>query len=167
MLEFFGVKILYEVAAFVTAGMAILVSIFSIIYHRKVVDRKEMDEIRKRIEEHQKQYLEAQKKNDTIKLKKLEQEQAEVLSLLKKNMLTSMKPALITLPIVLIIIWILSYFYGSLGPLIDLPFSIPFLTHPLEEAGIVNGMDWFGLYLISAISISLILELILRKIFKI
>ena len=97
---------------------------------------------------------------------KLEKEQGEILGLVKENMMASMKPSLYTLPVVLAGIWGLGYFYGTIGPIVDMPFAVPFLTHPLAEAGIVNGMDWFGLYILLAIGSSLILELVLKKVFK-
>ncbi|MCD6522862.1 MAG: DUF106 domain-containing protein [Candidatus Diapherotrites archaeon] len=166
MMEILGIKLVYPTATAIVICTACGISIFSALMHRKMVDRKRMDEIRKRIETHQKEYLEAQKAGDKKKMSKLEQEQAEILGLVKQNMMNSMKPTLFTMPLVLLVIWYLGAQYGAMGPLIDLPFGIPFLTKSVAETGIINGVDWFGLYLVSAITTGLLIELVLRRIMK-
>ena len=167
VMEIFGATVLYGDALMVTIGVAIGVTLLSSLLHRKVVDKKRMDEIRGRIEKHQKDYMEANKANDTKKVAQLDKEQAEIMGLVKENMMASMKPTLVTMPVVLILIWLMGSWYGSLGPIIDLPFGLPMLTHAAEEIGVINGVDWFGMYIMSAISTALFLELVLRRIFKI
>jgi uncharacterized membrane protein (DUF106 family) len=167
VIELIGIKLLYPVATAVVTALSLGISLLSSVIHRKLVNKNRMDEIRGRIEGHQKRYLEAQKKGDKKEMEKLEKEQAEILGLVKENMMASMKPSLYTMPVVLAIIWGLGYLYGRMGPLVDMPFAIPFITKPLAEAGVINGMDWFGLYLVLAIGSSLILELVLKKVFKV
>ncbi len=164
--ELFGAILLYPDAVFTVIGVAICITLFSSLLHRKVVDRKRMDEIRKQIESHQKEYTEASKSGDKKKMAQLDSEQKQIMGLVKENMMASMKPTLITMPVVLILIWLMGSWYGELGPIIDLPFGLPFLTNAVEEAGIVNGVNWFGIYISTALTTALSLELVLRRILK-
>lgn len=164
--EFLGVQLLYPTAAMTVFAIAVCVTLFSSLLHRKLVDRSHMDALRERIELHQKEYLAASKADDKKRLAQLDKEQQEIMRLVKENMMSSMKPTLVTMPIVLILIWLMSTWYGNLGAIIDLPFGIPFLTHAVTEAGIINGMDWFGIYIATALSTALGLELVLRKLLK-
>lgn len=161
-MDILGIQLIQPQAAITVMGIAIGISMFSSIIHKKLVDRKKMEEIRKRIEKHQKDQVAAQKADDKKKLKQLEREQAEVMNLLKKNFMMSMKPMLFTMPVFLIILWFLRTSYDGAGALIDMPFGIPFLSYAGE--GFKNGMNWFGIYLISAIGTSLTIELIVRKV---
>jgi len=165
--ELLGIKLIYPAAVYMVGGLSLIVSLLSSSIHRVVVDRKKMDAIRKRVEEHQKEMLQAQKDEDQKKMKKLEMEQNEIMGLVKENMIASMKPALFTMPIFLVLIWFLSGNYAVLGPILELPIGLPFLTRAVEAAGIVNGVDWFGLYIVIAIGTSLSLELVLRQWLKI
>lgn len=166
VLESLGIIVLHGEPIGIVMGIAIGITLLSSLLHRKVVDKKRMDEIRARIEKHQKDYMAANKANDTKKVAQLDKEQGEIMGLVKENMMASMKPSLVTMPIVLLLIWLMGSWYGSIGPLMDLPWGIPFLTHAVGELGVINGVDWFGLYLVSAISTALFLELVLRRIFK-
>ncbi len=166
MIEIFGLQIIYPDVFVVIIFTAALLSGISIAIHRKLVDPKRMEEIRKKIEEHQKRYLEAQKSGDKKELQKLEAEQEEIMALVKENMYNSFKPMFITTPIVLFIIWMFGSMYGSLGAIINLPFGLPILTRPFPEMGVQNGIDWLGLYIVSAIIISLTLQLIIKRIDK-
>ena len=151
----------------IVACAAFLVSIFSSTVHRKLVDRKAMDATRGRVETHQKAYLAAQKEGDEKKMKRLEEEQKIILDDMKKNMMASLKPSLVTMPVILLLIWVMGAQFGDLGPIMELPIGLPFLTHALPEAGILNGMDWFGLYIVVAITSSMLMEFIVfRKILK-
>ena len=166
MNEILGIQLLYPGAVYAVIAIAMGVSLFSSIVHKKMVDRKKMDEIRKRIETHQKEMLAAQKADDKKKLKQLEREQMEVMGLLKKNFMMSMKPMMITMPIFIVLLWIMRSTYDPMGALLDLPFGIPFLSYSLPEMGVTNGMNWFGIYIIFAIGTSLTVELIVRKVLK-
>ena len=57
--EIIGIKLIYPVAAMTVVGVAVGISLFSSVLHRKVVDRRKMDDVREKIEKHQKEYLEA------------------------------------------------------------------------------------------------------------
>ncbi|MCD4740400.1 EMC3/TMCO1 family protein [archaeon] len=166
MTEILGITLLYPEAIFAVIGISIGVSLFSAAVHRKLVDRNKMDEIRKRIETHQKEMLTAQKADDKQRLKQLEHQQVEVMGLIKKNFMMSMKPLVITMPVFLVILYFMRTWYDPLGALLNLPINIPFITYAVEEMGITNGMSWFGIYFIFAITTSLSLELITRKILK-
>jgi len=165
-MELIGVKLIYPVAVVTVLGIAVGITLFSSLLHRKVVDRKKADEVKQRIEDHQKQYSAAAKANDKKALARLDKQQEEIMGLVKQNMMDSMKPSMITLPFVLGLIWLLGEWYGKLGAIMDLPFGVPFVTRAFETAGVINGVDWFGLYLVSAIVTALGLELVLRKLFK-
>jgi uncharacterized membrane protein (DUF106 family) len=164
--EILGIKLIYDQAVAIVAGAALFVSLGSSLVHRKLVNRKQMDEIRKKVEAHQKEFIDAQKRNDQKAIARLEAEQEHIMGLVKQNMMSSMKPVLITMPPLLIIFWALSDTYAKLGPIMDLPFGIPFLTYAKPELGVVNGMDWFGLYLIIALATGLGIEFIARKLTK-
>ena len=163
-MEILGIQLLEPTAVLTVMAIGIGVSLFSAALHRKMVDRKKMDEIRKRIETHQKEQLAAQKSDDKKKLKQLEHEQREVMGLLKKNFMMSMKPLIITMPVFLVILWWMRNQFDQFKALLELPFGIPFLTYAVENTVIVNGMSWFGVYLISAIGTSIVVELVLRKV---
>jgi uncharacterized membrane protein (DUF106 family) len=162
-----GITVLQGEAAMVVVGVALGVTLISSLLHRKFVDRKKMDEVRAKVETHQKEYLAAQEAKDAKRLARLEAEQKEIMDALKDNMMASMKPTLITMPVVLILIWQLGAWYGGIGPLIDLPFGVPLLTKAVAEIGVANGVDWFGIYLVVAIGAALFLEYGLRKILKV
>jgi len=165
-MEWMGITFLNPQAAIIVASIAVLASLISAAIHRKMVDRKKMDEIRERIEKHHKEYMKAQKEGNSKKLKQLEKQQSMIFDLVKKNMMMSMKPLFITMPVFLVVLWFLGSQYGSGGPLLNMPFSIPLLTYSVPEASITNGVSWFGLYLVVAIVTGLSLELVLKKVFK-
>ena len=162
-MQILGMSILHPVPFLVVIIIATLLDIGSIFIHRKLVDPKRSEEIKRKIEDHQKRYVEAQKIGDKKELERLEDEQDEIMKLVKESMYSSFKPMLITTPIVLVLLWILGDVYGGLGPIVSLPFGIPFITHPFKDMGIINGMDWLGLYITWAVIVSLILQVFTRR----
>ena len=154
--------IIYPGPFMVVTLTAIVSSAISIWLTRKMTNMERSKEIKRRIEEHQKKYLEAQKKGDKKELQRLEAEQAEVMGLLKENMYNSMKPMFITTPAILVVLWLFGVWYGKLGAIVSLPFSIPFITKPFKDMGIANGMDWLGLYIIVGILASLSIQIGLK-----
>lgn len=163
VVEILGIQVIHPESVMAIISIAIGISLFSAFVHKKLVDRRKMDEIRKRIEDHQKRYLKAQKEGDQKKIAQLEREQTEIMGLVKKNFMMSMKPVFITMPIFLVVLWWMGQTFGKMGPMLDLPFPIPLLTYSVEELGVVNGISWIGLYMIVAIPTSLIIEFILKK----
>jgi len=166
-MEIFGAKLIYPMVIVTVMGIAIGITMFSSILNKKTGNKAKMDAVRERMEKHQKQYLAATEAKDKKKIAQLDREQKEIMGLVKENMMGSMKPMMVTMPVVLILIWLMGSWYGSLGPILDLPMGLPFLTHAAEEAGIVNGVDWFGLYIVSAITTALFLEVVVRRYLKI
>ena len=172
--EILGATLINTEAVYTVVSVSVGITLFSSLLHRKMVNRNKMDEIRAKIEAHQKKYMEAQKANDTKKIAQLDKEQAQIMGLVKENMMASMKPSLVTLPVVLLVIWVMGAWYGKIGAIIDMPFGIPFLTkafegaiNPMTGLAVARGMDWFGLYILISIGTALILELVLRKVFKV
>lgn len=166
MIELFGMQILRPWVFTVVTTVATLMSVGSLYIHRKIVDPKRMAEIRKKIEEHQREYTEAQKANDKKKVKELEDEQEKIMELVKENMYASFKPMIITTPIVLGVLWVFGVWYGPLGPIVSMPFGIPFITKAFKAARIANGMDWLGLYILWALIVSLVVQMIIKYIDK-
>ncbi|MFC2174949.1 EMC3/TMCO1 family protein [archaeon] len=166
IMEILGAKLFYPTVVLTVTGVAVGITLFSSLMHRRSGSRKQMDAVRERMEKHQKEYLKATEAKDKKLLAKLDREQAEIMGEVKKNMTASLKPTLMTMPVVLILIWLMGSWFGELGPILELPIGIPFLTQAVEEAGIINGVDWFGLYLVSAIGTALFLEVVLRKLLK-
>ncbi len=171
--ELLGATLINADAVFVVIGAALSITLFSSLVQRKMMDKSKMDEIRKRVEAHQKAYLKAQKEENKQEIKRLDAQQAEIMGLVKENMMGSMKPSLVTLPVVLILIWLMGSWYGKIGAILELPFGIPFLTktfegtiNPMTGMLIQNGMDWFGLYILVAIGSALSIQLILKKVLK-
>ncbi len=162
MINVLGMEIIYPDIFTVIVITAISLSAVSIYISRRVNNPKKAEELKKRIEEHQKKYLEAQKAGDKKALDRLEAEQAEIMNQVKENMYNSMKPMFITTPLVLVILWLFGTWYGSLGPIIGLPFGIPFLTKQFMEMHIQNGVDWLGLYIITAIIASLAVQALMK-----
>jgi len=162
-MDFLGINIIYPAAAGIVAVVAVFVSILSSVMHTKFGDRKGMDALQERIRKNQAAFLDAQKSGDDKKMKRLEAEQKAIMSEFQSKMMKNMKPTIISMPLFLIIIWFLSSNYDKMGPLVDLPFGIPFLTNPVVEAGVVNGVTWFGIYLLTALSMALFLELVVKK----
>ncbi len=158
----FGIEIVYPGVFAVITITSVLLSAVSIWISRKMVNPKRAEEIRKKIEDHQKRYLEAQKAGDKKELQKLEAEQEEIMELVKENMYNSMKPMFITTPLVLIILWLFGMWYGKLGAIIALPYGLPVLTKPFPDMGIQYGIDWFGLYILLAITANLIIQLLVK-----
>ncbi len=163
MIEILGIKIFYPLAFGIITLLATLLTIFSLFIHRKMVDQKRMEEIRKKMEEHQKRYMEAKKSGDKKLLAKLEIEQEEIMKQFKENMYQSFKPLFITTPVVLLLLWSMGSAFGSLGPILELPFGLPVLTRPFYDMGVVNGIDWLGWYIVVGLGSSLIGQLILKK----
>ena len=166
VMELLGIKLLYPTVVGLVALISIGVSVLSIVVHTKMVDKKKMDEVRKRMEQHQKDLLKAQESGDKKKIALLEAEQEEIMNIFKQNMIATFKPMMFTTPVVLVAFWSMGHFFGGLGPILDMPLGIPFLTHELAEMSIVNGMDWFGVYIVLAISTSIVLQIVLKKFIK-
>jgi uncharacterized membrane protein (DUF106 family) len=166
VVEWMGITFLQPTSVLIVAFIAVGVSLFSAFVHRKMVDRKKMDEIREKIEQHQKEYMKAQKEDNQKKLKQLEKKQSMIFDLVKKNMMMSMKPLFFTMPVFLVIIWLMGAQYGEAGPLMDLPFSVPLLTYSVPEINVSNAVSWFGIYLVVALCTGLSVELMLKKVLK-
>ncbi len=163
MIEVIGIKVFYPLTFLWVCGLAIAVTIFSLYIHKKMVNQEKMEEVRKRMEEHQKKYMEAKKSGDKKLIARLENEQDEIMRAFKENMYQSLKPLFITTPIVLLLLWVMGSAYGPLGAIIELPFGIPFLTRAFQDAGIQNGIDWLGLYILIALVVSIIGQIILKR----
>lgn len=159
-----GMNVIYPYVTLTVILIALLVSVLSTFLHRKITDRERMNEIREKIEEHQEKYFEAHEEGDEEEMEKLEKEQEKVMELLKENIKNSLKPMLVTTPVILGVIFVLRSTYSPLGPLVELPFGVPFITQNIPAAGIQNGIDWFMIYIMFAMTTGLGLELGLRKI---
>ena len=101
--------------------ISIVISIASALLNKKLVNQDRMNEIKKRIKDFQARYNEAKNSGNQALIKKLEEEQKEVLGLTKEMMSNSFKPLLYTFLPFMVILFFLSNAYGSAGNVVTLP----------------------------------------------
>jgi uncharacterized membrane protein (DUF106 family) len=118
---------IYEHAMFVIFGIAALVTLFTTLVNRRVVNWERLRQIKAEVSAFQKELRDAQSKRDMKRLHKLQQDQKRIFSLQGQMMKENLKPMLfITVPF--FILWfILSGIYGGwvvawLPFRLDLPF---------------------------------------------
>lgn len=125
---------------------AAAVSLFSFLVNKKIGSAKKMKETQARINDFQKRYSEAKKAKDEALLKKLEEEQAEIMGLTKQLMVGSFKPMLFTLAPALAVFYFLGNAYGSIPVVATIP--------------VFNwAVNWLGWYIFIAIVIAIALEI--------
>jgi uncharacterized membrane protein (DUF106 family) len=108
-------------AAFEILLIAIAISVGSALLNKKLVNQDRADEIKRKIKDFQNRFNEAKKSGDQALIKKLEEEQREVLGLTKELMSNSFKPLLYTFLPFMIILFFLSNAYGSAGIVVTIP----------------------------------------------
>jgi len=131
---------------------AIIVFIITLFY-KFLVDQKKLKEIRDQVKEMQKKSKEMQKENP----EKAKEITSEMLGLTNKQMKMTMKPILVTLLFVFLIFpWLRTVF---MGPVVMLPFRIPWMhIFPFEFL----WRDWFGWFMWYVLC-SLPLSILFRK----
>lgn len=128
---------------------SIMISIVSALLNKKLVNQDRMTEIKKKIKDFQTRYNEAKKSGDQNLIKKLEEEQKEVLGLTKEMMSNSFKPLLYTFLPFMILLYFLSSAYGSLGNIMTLP--------------IFNWeLNWLWWYILVSVATAIVFELIYK-----
>jgi uncharacterized membrane protein (DUF106 family) len=134
-----------------------LVSAIIVIITSKVIDQKEMKELRSKMAKFQEKARAAQKKKDTKQLSKVNK---EMMSLQSKMMSKSLKPMIYTMiPIILIFSWLSQYGYLKSfielhGYVVVLPFSLPIWGTKLK---------WLGWYILCSFATSPLI----KKVFNI
>ncbi|MCC7553453.1 MAG: DUF106 domain-containing protein [Methanobacteriaceae archaeon] len=130
--------------------VAFLVSLFTTVANKLLVDHDEMNEIRTEMSEFQKELREAQQSGDSKKIAKLQAKQVDFMEKQSKMMTSSFKPLIVTMvPVLLVYYWMgysvisdllvqlpVTVYYGSLTPMwhvigslirggsADIPFTI-------------------------------------------
>ena len=136
--------------------ISLLVSAIIVAITSKVVDQKEMKELKAKTASYQDKIKKAQKRKDTKKAASL---QKEMMKNQKGMMGMSMKPMMYTMiPIVAIFTWMRQYdflndFVAQQGYLVALPFALP-------KFG--STLGWFGWYILCSFPMSVLIKKILR-----
>ncbi|RLG21909.1 hypothetical protein DRN74_00660 [Candidatus Micrarchaeota archaeon] len=135
--------------AFEVIVIAFIVSVLTSTISKILVDQKKVKQIQKQIKEFQKRYKDAQQRKDKELLKKLEKEQVEIMKLSKDLFVMNFKPTLITIIPIILLFWFLNNRYTNAGVVAHLPLlGIP--------------LSWFWLYIIVAIGVGMLFELVYR-----
>jgi uncharacterized membrane protein (DUF106 family) len=128
-------------------GMALMTQ----IVNRLLSNPEQMRSISKKFKEIQKELIAAQREGDQKRIERLKREQSAHMSNLLSAYKDMFKPMLATFIPVIIVFHFIGESYGSLGVIVDF-FGI--------------GLTWLWVYLISIIFCSLILDRVLRRIWK-
>jgi len=110
-----GVLYTIMILSVITAG-------YSTLIQKLTVDYKKLKEIQQRVMNFQKEYNDALKKNNKEKLKRLEQEKEEVMSLQSKLMSMQFDPMFYTV-VVTIPIFMWMYRISTFNPTVTVPFA--------------------------------------------
>ncbi|MBI4215056.1 DUF106 domain-containing protein [archaeon] len=141
--------ILLTQAAIEVALIGIAVSLGSALVSKKLVNQKRMKEIRGRMSNLQKRTADAKKRNDIEEIKKLEEENKQMLPLMKEMMIGSVKPMAITFLPLILVLGFMGSTYGNSGLIVDIP--------------ILGLQNWVGWYIIVAILTGIVFELAYKK----
>lgn len=132
--------------------------LFSLLLRHKLTDIKQMKVIQNKMKLHNKELQDAMKKQDTVRMKRLETEQAKMMPEMMKSMFAQFKPMLIIFPTFIFLFGFVkntfSFYYLNLG------FGIPFLHEPV----VWIGPDIFmALVLILGIVLSIVVNKFIDK----
>jgi len=131
-------------AGYIIALISMGLAIMSALVRKAVLDQDKMRETKEKLKKYQEEMKKATKSGDT---KRLQKSQAEMMKLTMENLKHSFRPMLITfVPFILVFMWLKDQ-YGSAGTVVSL-----------------FGFDlgWFGWYLVCAMTVSLIINKLLK-----
>ncbi|OYT38989.1 MAG: hypothetical protein B6U86_05770 [Candidatus Altiarchaeales archaeon ex4484_43] len=131
-------------AGYIIALISMGLAIMSALVRKAVLDQEKMRETKEKLKKYQEEMKKATKSGDT---KKLQESQAEMMKLTMENLKHSFRPTLITfVPFVLVFTWLKDQ-YGSVGTVVSL-FGF--------------NLGWFWWYLLCAMTVSLIINKLLK-----
>ena len=140
--------------------MAIITAIYSSLIQKYVVDQSKMMEFQEKMKIFQKEMKEAQKTQNTYMLKKLEEQQAEIMQEQMGMMKNQFKPmfyiVLVSIPLLM---W--AYYYIGLHPTASIVF--PFWGEQLLSGRVFYMFTfWIYWYFLSSLAFSQVLRKILN-----
>jgi len=153
------------VAAVIIVLSAIAYSFILNTLLNKFGGRQRINEIQREVNETNKAYFEAGKKNDAKKIAELEVKMKQLPKLMSESMVLNLKCILITLPTIGIVLWLVRFAFPAFT--IALPFDLPvprFQPNQLFEMKNVFGT--YGWFIISAVVFGGIAQFIYSKIKK-
>ena len=131
-------------AGYIIALISMGLAIMSALVRKAVLDQDKMRETKEKLKKYQEEMKKATKSGDT---KKLQKSQAEMMKLTMENLKHSFRPMLITfVPFILVFTWLKDQ-YGSAGTVVSL-FGF--------------NLGWFWWYLLCAMTVSLIINKLLK-----
>ncbi|HDH41596.1 MAG TPA: DUF106 domain-containing protein [Candidatus Altiarchaeales archaeon] len=131
-------------AGYIIALISMGLAIMSALVRKAVLDQDKMRETKEKLKKYQEEMKKATKSGDT---KRLQESQAEMMKLTMENLKHSFRPMLITfVPFILVFTWLKDQ-YGSAGTVVSL-FGF--------------NLGWFWWYLICAMTVSLIINKLLK-----
>lgn len=133
----------------IASGMALMTQ----IVNRLLSNPEQMRALSRKLKDVQKELLQAHKEGDSKQIERLKKEQAVHMSNLLSSYKQMFKPMLFTFIPVIIVFKLIEGTYSSRGVLVTIPFF-----------GI--GLNWLWTYLLSVITCSLILDRVLRRVWK-
>ncbi|MEA3255669.1 MAG: DUF2208 family protein [Candidatus Altiarchaeota archaeon] len=134
--------------------ISLCVSIISSLVRKATLDVDRLRECKEEIKKHQDIMKDASKKGHT---KKAVKSQEELTKLMMEQMKHSFKPMMITfIPIILIFTWLRGN-YGDIGSVVTFPLHINLIVFSIN-----GGLDWLGVYILSSIASSIILNKLMK-----
>lgn len=136
-------------AAIAVALIAAIVAVCFSLINKVIVDQKRMAEIKKKVNDYQKAYMEAKKANNAEEMKRLDGQNKEMMSLTKEMMTSSFKPMMFTFIPAIAIIGLLNSSFNGLGNIIHLPLLGWYL-------------NWFWWYVIVSLVAGICVEIVYK-----
>ncbi len=145
-------------AFWIIMGASFLLAAVNFVIDRILGVRKETNALQKEVNAWNKEYLDAVKAKDDAKVKKLAENEKEMMSKMTKMMFLPFKSALFAIPLYILFHWLLT---SNLQK--DLTFTLPF---PVPNFNIVtwdNIVGVTGLFILALIFFGLIINLLIPK----
>jgi len=152
-------NIITVIIAVIGIGTSFLISFLM----EKYGNKKRVKEIQDEINRINKEMIDATKKNDKVRLEKLEKEADKLPALMNESLILNLKGAAISLPIILAIPWIIQNLFANF--IITLPFKLP--TFSKTSSFEIVWRDTFGAYgwtLLSIIILGAILQMAYQQV---
>jgi len=148
---------------------ALIWVVVSQLLRRKLVDTKKLKREQARMKELQKQVQGLLKQNDEKSRQKADELQKEMLELMNRTMGGSMKPLLVTLPIIFVVYWVLGNMFSGIP--IEIPFAVP-VVHRMAEFPffgnfeITSTLSWLWWFIYCSILIGIVFNVAIKIIEK-
>lgn len=146
-----GLPVLITQAAIEVGLIGIAISVGSALVSKLISNPKKMADIKKQMSDLQKRMAEARKSGDQAAISKLEVEQKQMMPLMKKLMINSLKPMAVTFVPIVLVLSFLGSNYGKIP-------ANQFINLPL-----LGYQGWLIWYIIVAVISGLLFELAYKQ----